>query len=606
MPVTSWVSSWSAKPRCAGDRRFFLPLMLANLESIELNRDHPSILIWSLANESRWSPLFSEVLEMVRQTDPSRPVSFHDQCWGTYNNAASTADIANFHYPGPDGPSRASQVSRPLLFGEYCHLNAYNRHELVTDPGLRDAWGTPFRAMWEAIYADPGILGGALWSGIDDTFFLPPDGTAVGYGTWGPLDGWRREKPEYWHIKKTYSPIKLLTPRAAAPREGETLAIELENRHDFTDINEMDIRWSLSDGRTGLATATIPPRQQGVLRIPVTGMSFENQILKLEFHSPLGFMVDWFEIPIGNKTSKTDFPRQKSTIQGPLNLVQDQDSVTVTAEGFKLELDARTGRLRSARLHDHIILTGGPELMLLPLNREGGTQMTPASQEFAPFTQTCTGWEAEVVEARPTADGVSIRVTGAYDQAVGGYTLNIRDSGAIEVHYRFTCREEIDPRQIGMVLSLPKEFNTLTWRRRGLWTVYPEDHIGRPEGSTQAFPGNPQSGPAGPRTRPSWPWSQDRSALGSSDFRSTKSHIEWAVLTDSEGRGLAALSGEGEKHIRCWVDGNAVRMLAAVYSNAGAERFYVRHAQSGYQMLKPGSVVSGILELLLVERQNRP
>lgn len=214
-------SSWEQPGWDYRDRRFFLPLMLANLESIELNRDHPSILIWSLANESRWSPLFAEVLEMVRQTDPSRPVSFHDQCWGTYNNAGSTADIANFHYPGPDGPSQASQVSRPLLFGEYCHLNAYNRHELETDPGLRDAWGTPFRAMWEAMYADPGILGGALWSGIDDSFFLPPDSTAVGYGTWGPLDGWRREKPEYWHIKKTYSPIKLLTPRAAVPGKGK-------------------------------------------------------------------------------------------------------------------------------------------------------------------------------------------------------------------------------------------------------------------------------------------------------------------------------------------------------------------------------------------------
>jgi hypothetical protein len=598
-------TSWDQPGWDYRDRRFLLPLMLANLESVELNRDHPSILIWSLANESRWSPLFAEVLEMVKQADPSRPVSFHDQCWGTYNNAGSTGDIANFHYPGPDGPARASQVSRPLLFGEYCHLNAYNRHELVTDPGLRDAWGGPFQAMWEAIYADPGILGGALWSGIDDTFFLPSDGPAVGYGTWGPLDGWRREKPEYWHIKKTYSPIKLLTRQATAPQEGEALAIELENRHDFTDIAEMDIRWSLSDGRTGRATGAIPPRQRGVLHIPVTGKTCEGRILRLDFNSPLGFRVDAFEIPIGDQAAAMGVHGLEGTIHGPPELARDRDSITVTGGGLELVVDTRTGRLRSGRLHDRQILTGGPELMLLPLNGEGGTQMTPASQEFAPFTHTCTGWKAEAVEARPTDDGVSIRITGSYDQAAGEYTLNIRDSGAIEVHFRFTCREEIDPRQIGLVFSLPKEFETLTWKRRGLWSFYPEDHIGRLEGSASAFPGHPQSGPAGPRSSPSWPWSQDGSALGSGDFRSTKSHIEWAFLSDSGGHGFAALSGGGEKHVRCWVEGNTVRMLIAVYSNAGAERFYVRHARSGYRPLKPGSVVSGSLNLRFVENQIR-
>lgn len=587
------------------DRRYLLPLMLANLESIELNRDHPSVLIWSLANESRWSPLFAEVLDRVKRTDPSRPVSFHDQCWGTYNNAGSTADIANFHYPGPEGPSKSSQVSRPLLFGEYCHLNAYNRHELVTDPGLRDAWGAPFRAMWEAMYADPGILGGALWSGIDDTFFLPPDGTAVGYGTWGPLDGWRREKPEYWHIKKTYSPIRLLASGAAAPRNNEALAIELENRHDFTDIAEMDILWSLSDGRTGKASASIPPRQRGVLRIPVTGKAFEGQILRLEFHSPLGFRVDSFEIPIGNRTAATGFQGQKGTNQGSLDLVRGRDSITVTTGSLELKVDAGTGQVRSGRLHSRAILNGGPELMLLPLNREGGTQMTLASQEFPPFTQSCSGWKAESVEARTMDDGVSIRVAGSYDQAAGEYTLTIRDSGAMEVHFRFTCREEIDPRQIGLVFSLPKEFDTLSWRRRGLWSDYPKDHIGRQVGSASAFPGVLPVGPAGPGISPSWPWSQDGSALGSRDFRSTKSHIERAILSDSGGNGFATLAGEEERYIRCWVDGDTVRMLVAVYSNAGAERFYVRHAQSGYRALKPGSVVSGSLNLRFVENQIR-
>lgn len=58
--------------------------MRANLEDLAANRNHASVIIWSLANESRWSPLFAEVNRRVKLADPTRPTSFHDQCWGGY------------------------------------------------------------------------------------------------------------------------------------------------------------------------------------------------------------------------------------------------------------------------------------------------------------------------------------------------------------------------------------------------------------------------------------------------------------------------------------------------------------------------------------------
>ena len=88
-----------------------------------------------------------------------------------------------------------------MTYGEYCHLNVYNRSELVTDPGIRSDWALALAPTWDNMYKTPGVLGGSIWSGIDDIFQMP-NGDAVGYGPWGPIDGWRRPKPEYWDMKK--------------------------------------------------------------------------------------------------------------------------------------------------------------------------------------------------------------------------------------------------------------------------------------------------------------------------------------------------------------------------------------------------------------------
>ena len=159
---------------------------------------------------------------MAGAMDPSRPRTFHDQAYGGYNNRGSSEiPIANFHYPGPQGPDLAVSLDlpRPLFYGEYCHLNCYNRAELAADPGLRDEYGRGFERMWEKIFGSAEVIGGAIWSGVDDVFLLP-SGRATGYGEWGPIDGWRREKPEYWHIKKSYSPVRIGPARVAAPSAG--------------------------------------------------------------------------------------------------------------------------------------------------------------------------------------------------------------------------------------------------------------------------------------------------------------------------------------------------------------------------------------------------
>lgn len=175
------------------DTAYYPYVLQVNMEMIHFYRNHPSVLFWSMANESYWNREFAQVQEYVLKADPTRPHSFHDQAYGGFNNQGSSAPIANIHYPGPDGYKMAARSDRPMVYGEYCHLNVYNRSELVTDPGIRSDWALALAPAWENMYRTKGVLGGSIWSGIDDIFQLP-DGRAVDMVPGDRIDGWRQSK----------------------------------------------------------------------------------------------------------------------------------------------------------------------------------------------------------------------------------------------------------------------------------------------------------------------------------------------------------------------------------------------------------------------------
>jgi len=133
------------------------------------------------------------------------------------------------------------------------------------------------------------------------------------------------------------------------------------------------------------------------------------------------------------------------------------------------------------------------------------------------------------------------------------------------------CRSKPDPEQRGI-------------------SLYPEDHIGRPEGSSPAFyPDVERCGVFGPLSDVDYPWSHDATDLGCNDFRSTKHNVYAARLSNAEGLGLT-LRSDATQHVRCWVLPEMIRMLAADFSGHGSER----HCKFGIpEEMKPGTRVQG-------------
>jgi len=586
------------------DPKYLAPIEWAVAETIAFNRRHPSIILWSLANESGWSPHFASANALAQAMDPSRPRTFHDQAYGGYNNRGSEEmPIANYHYPGPQGPELAvsMKLTRPLYYGEYCHLNCYNRSELAADPGVRDEYGRGFERMWEKIQGSKDVIGGSIWSGIDDVFFLP-SGKATGYGEWGPIDGWRREKPEYWHIKKSYSPVKIGPACVTAPAAGEPLVLQVENRFDFSDLRECRIDWRIGD-ESGRATLELPPHSTGILRIRPKTAELAGKVLSVEVTDSRGVLVDRENIAIGDAApppppfrifaTPTDASLQVLTVG-----TDDggrETAITVRGNGFRWDFDSENGKVLQAEFGGVPLLCGGPVLMILP--QTSGPCVTDFRPDVEPFNGACSDWKAEDVSLVRGSDGVTVKVTGSCAEAAGWYAVKIDRSGQAEFSYEFKLKDKIDPRQYGLVVYLPRSFDTLTWSRKGQWTAYPENHIGRPLGRARALTSGHE---AIFRKPPAWDWKDDENALGSNDFRSTKANVLWAVLSRPEGEGVM-LESDGRHASRTFLDGDRVGWLIADFTTGGGDIFFAPHHKMDDRPLEAGQTIKGSFVLTPVK-----
>jgi beta-galactosidase len=576
----------------AWDIRLRHELVKTTRETITFYRNHPGIIIWSLANESAWTDNWKAALEEAVRLDPTRPESFHDQAYGADNNYGSTSmPIANIHYPGPKGPEMAETFPRPLLFGEYCHLNTYNRQEIATDPGVRDAWVQGFHRMWENMYRSKGCLGGALWSGIDDAFMLP-EGRLVGYGEWGPIDGWRRMKPEYYHVRKTYSPVIIGNRKGTVTTDGEVL-LQVENRFDFTDLKDCRFEWEIA-GQKGTASVNVVPHNSGILRIGPVNSDINGKVLTVKAYSPFNILLDESTIEIG-EVSHENFPL--SLISADKMIKSEDLSFIYISEGdIKWVIDRKKGKIIAATFKTDTVLNNGAELMILPLHSEACR--TEHSLNIPFINNTCMDWRVGSVSSVTAEDTITVTVKGTYKEADITLDYYFLKDGALTIKYNFTANEDVNPRQAGLVFSVPGSSRNMSWYRKGYWSSYPEWHIGRTFGKAVPFPsGVYYANRFG--IKPDCEWRFDANSLGTNDFRSTKNNIYWAALTAANGNGIAAVS-DGKQSFRSFVNGNSINFLVADYSNGGAEIFFASHLESERRPLNTGDTFEGEVTLKVV------
>ncbi len=542
----------------------------AQREAMVFNRNHPSVIFWSLGNESPFNQNFANSLSgYLREVDSTRPFMFD----GGDTQPIPPLDIYSRHYPTFSQAMSYANATNPTLFGEYAHLNCYNRRELATDPGVRDIWGLGIEEMWEIVYKSQGVLGACYWAGIDDYFYMP-GGQPVGYGEWGVLDSFRRSKPETYLVRNMYSPVRLLQipPPGTFP---STSSLILSNRFDFSDLSSVIFSWTIIQSNTsGYGNATGAPRSEGNV-LTLNGLPSASALIgdiEIEATSSRGFLVNSWTFPLQPPTL-TSF--RKSGISGaPPTVTELPDGrlwIQDAANQFSWFISIN-GSASGNTSAGGDILIAGPTLMVLAENNEGGTQLVENMPPILPFNDALTLWTLTNRTFSIINDSVVVLLTGSYAEAEGLFTLSFDSTASMQTSYNFKwiSKDNVTPRQVGLVFYAPSELASLSWRRTSQWaSTYPIDHIGRPAGDN--VPSNVGPVP-GNVTRP-WSWANDPSPLGDADFRSTRHNITVFEIGTGDSV-LAFTSVQGNQHGRVWIaaDGT-VGLLAADLSNEGDNPF---------------------------------
>lgn len=235
------------------------------------DKNHPSIILWSLGNENPVTPITNVTALYVKTTDPTRPICYPQM--GSYFNEnyqiiPDYMDVYTPHYRNAQWVSNfAKETNRPVIMTEYAHA-------------LGLAFGN-MADIWKEMFRNEAFAGGAVWhfhdQGILRKADKPVDTSQLAYDVWidslnyykTTLDGAdgivyadRTPQTDYWQLRKVYSPVQVVEKKINIVQGKQELSFTVYNQYDFTDLSKLNGTWKLVRNRKII--------QQGMLKMNCT------------------------------------------------------------------------------------------------------------------------------------------------------------------------------------------------------------------------------------------------------------------------------------------------------------------------------------------------
>ncbi|MHC4205931.1 MAG: beta-galactosidase, LacZ type [Planctomycetota bacterium] len=504
---------------------------------VERDKNHPSVIIWSLGNESGCGPNHQAMAEWMHYYDPTRPVHYEGAA-ARPHDPKYVDMISRMYAKIPEIIRLATDPddTRPMVLCEYSHAMGNSVGNL--------------KEYWEAIRSHKRLIGGFIWDwadqGLRKTDTNGKEFWAYG-GDYGdnPNDGNfccnglvqpdRRPNPSLIEVKKVYQRI-WVTPVKLS--EGD---VRISNEYDFTNLDFVNILWELSeDGKTiqkgKLSKVSLAPDEDKQINVPFEKPNLlpgAEYMLKVSFvladdtpWAAKGHVVAWDQFKIPFDTPKA--PSADNAAMPDLKLQESDATLKITGRDFELTVGKSSGAIESLKFDGKELIAEplAPNFWRPPIDNDDGNKMPQrlgiwrragqdrkvskvASKQISPKVVRITA-EATL----PVAD--NWKYTSAYTVFGSG---DIIVTGSIEPGSEISAKL---PR-FGMQMAIPGQFSKMSWFGRGP----NESYWDRKTGSAVGLYSGPVEEQFHPYVRP--------------QETGNKTDVRWIALTNKKGAGLLAV-----------------------------------------------------------------
>ena len=505
---------------------------------VERDKNHPSIIIWSLGNEAGFGENFKKMKIAALEIDSTRPIHYE----GDYKHEIT--DIISYMYYSPKKLERAAIQhfkkgdKRPHVLCEYAHAMGNSLGNFQKFMDVFEKYDNCIGGfIWD--YVDQGLRktsddGKEYWAYGGDFGDEPNDKNFCINGIVMPD---RKPNPSFFEVKKVYQNIKIYPVNLTKGR------VKIHNKYNFITLDFVDIIWELTANgiliqHGNISDFKLVPNTQKEVIIPFKMPELKsNTEYHLKIKSILsedkiwaekGHIIAWdqfqvpFEIPEIEYEDIQNYP--------DIILIDSNHSISLEGKNFKVIIGKKSGVIESFIFEDTKLISSPlvPNFWRVPVDNDLGF-FDEDLEDFANDIPTIdlswknAGKMREIVnfsvkDLNPKVKRIIIefKVPNGEKNLLTSYF--IYGNGDIVVENKFTPNKNMI--RFGMQMSIPREFETMTWYGRGPH----ETMLDRKSGAAIGIYSDLVENLIHPYIRP--------------QENGNRSDVRWAALTDKDGFGL--------------------------------------------------------------------